>query len=183
MLCATAMKQAGAILVTSTLVACAPVTPIAPLSAAIRTPAGESFAFETRATGVQIYECATDPAAGNRAAWVFKAPEADLYDRTGRKIGKHYAGPTWEGNDGSTVVAAVQGRQDAPNADAIPWLLLAAKTNGGMGRFAATSSIQRLDTAGGTAPIEPCTTATLGAQRRVPYTATYYFYRSKSAAL
>ncbi|CAN5925593.1 hypothetical protein BH11MYX4_BH11MYX4_06510 [soil metagenome] len=33
-------------------------------------------------------------------------PEATLFGHHGRVAGKHYAGPTWEANDGSTVVGA-----------------------------------------------------------------------------
>jgi len=176
-------KLTTAVCAALALVACTPMTRTPDMADAIRAPSGEIFSFETRAMGVQIYECAADAANGNRAVWVFKAPEAELYDRAGRKIGKHYGGPTWEAFDGSTVVGTVQGRQDAPSAEAIPWLLLAATKTTGQGRFAATSSIQRIDTAGGIAPPSPCTTATLGAQQRVPYTATYYFYRAPQAAL
>jgi hypothetical protein len=59
----------------------------------------------------------------------------------------------------------------------IPWLLLTAKANTGSGTFGATKSIQRLATVGGVAPTEPCTGSNLKLLARVPYTATYYFYR------
>lgn len=169
--------------VVAVLVGCAPVVPVAVLPEAILPAPGETFAFETRATGVQIYQCAAGSGANDRPAWTFRAPEADLYDQTGRKIGRHFAGPTWEASDGSTVVGSVKAREDAPKADAIPWLLLAARSTGGAGRFAATSSIQRVDTAGGIAPSEPCSATMLGAVRRVPYTATYYFYRPAQTAM
>ena len=80
-------------------------------------PANESLAQVVPAKGVQIYEC-------RDAKWVFVAPEADLFDRYGRKIGTHYAGPVWEAADGSKVLGAVKARADAPQAGAIPWLLL-----------------------------------------------------------
>jgi len=39
------------------------------------------------------------------------------------------------------------------------------------------ASIQRLNTAGGNnPPAQTCNAANVGAERRVPYTATYYFY-------
>jgi hypothetical protein len=161
----------------SALTGCAPVTETRVLPEALRPSSTEVLAFEARATGVQIYQCASAPAATSRPAWAFKAPEADLYDREGRRIGRHYAGPTWEAVDGSKVVGVVSGKQDAPVAAAIPWLLLTASSNAGTGRFAATSSIQRLDTAGGSTPADACSQTNLGALRRVPYTATYYFYR------
>lgn len=115
------------------------------------------------AKGVQIYEC-------RDAKWVFIAPEADLFDRGGRKIGTHYAGPTWEAADGSKVIGAVKERADAGGA--IPWLILSAKSVGPDGAFSKVTSIQRLSTTGGVAPVGSCQT---GAQARVPYTADYYF--------
>jgi hypothetical protein len=116
------------------------------------------------AKGVQIYEC-------RDAKWVFVAPEADLFDRSGRKIGRHYAGPTWEAADGSKVVGAVKERADA--AGAIPWLILSTKSAGPDGAFSKVTSIQRLSTSGGVAPSGAC--AEPGATVRVPYTADYYF--------
>ena len=145
----------------------------------LRATAAETLALETKATGVQIYECGTagnDPA---RFQWNFKAPEADLFDAAGKRIGRHYAGPTWESNDGSKVVAAVKARSDAPDAKAIPWLLLSAKSTAGSGVFGRTSSIQRVSTAGGVAPAEACGAAQAGKVARVAYEATYNFYVSR----
>ena len=142
---------------------------------ALRAPAGQSLYLEALAKGVQIYECSRK---GDSAyEWAFKAPEASLADRSGRSLGKHYAGPTWEGLDGSTVVGEAKARDPGPKASAIPWLLLSAKANTGSGTFAAAKSIQRLATEGGLAPAEPCTGSKLKQVARVPYTATYYFYR------
>jgi hypothetical protein len=151
----------------------APTPPEVP--AALRPPAGQTVYLEAVATGVQIYECSRKP--DGAFEWTFKAPEAALADREGHAIGKHYAGPTWESTDGSSVVGEVKARDAGPTPSAIPWLLLAAKTNNGTGTFAAARSIQRVSTAGGVAPKEPCTEARLKDVARVPYTATYYFYR------
>src|SRR5712691_5692885 len=148
--------------------------PLAPEN--LKVPAGQTLSLVSPATGVQIYECGasrTDPA---KFEWAFKAPEADLFDLSGRKIGKHYAGPTWESDDGSKVVGEAKARDDGPDANAIPWLLLSAKSTSGAGVFGRTKSIQRLHTAGGKAPAEACDRAQLGRQARVAYRATYYFY-------
>jgi hypothetical protein len=136
----------------------------------LKAPAGETLALETAATGVQIYEC-----SGGK--WVFKGPEAELFDRRGNKIGKHYGGPTWESNDGSKVVAGLTARSDAPDASAIPWLLLTAKSNAGTGVFGRTKSIQRVSTVGGVTPAESCSAANAGKVARVDYKAIYYFYQ------
>jgi hypothetical protein len=159
------------------LAASATTQPLPPpeVPAALRPPADQSLYLEAFATGVQIYECSQKPDSAYE--WVFKAPEASLADRSGRSLGKHYAGPTWESNDGSTVVGEVKAKDPGPKPSAIPWLLLAAKTNSGSGILADAKSIQRLSTDGGLAPAVACTGANLKQVARVPYTATYYFYR------
>ena len=106
----------------------------------LKAPAGQVLSLEAQATGVQIYECNANKTDPTRFEWIFKAPEADLFDSAGRKIGKHYAGPTWESNDGSKVVAEVKARDDGPDAEAIPWLLLNAKSTSGSGVFSQTQS-------------------------------------------
>lgn len=133
-------------------------------------PANESLSMIVPAKGDQIYEC-------REAKWVFVAPEADLFDGAGKKIGKHYAGPHWEAADGSRIVGAVKERADAPAAGAIPWLLLSAKSVGPEGAFSKVTSIQRVATKGGVAPAGDCSQA--GAKARVPYTADYYFFTAR----
>jgi hypothetical protein len=155
-------------------VAQAPTPPEVP--AALRAPAGQVVFVEALATGVQIYQCEARPGSGYQ--WVFKAPEATLVDRAGHSLGKHYAGPTWESNDGSTVVGEVKANDPGPNPSAIPWLLLAAKSTSGPGVFAATQSVQRVATVGGLAPAEACSEASVKQVARVPYSASYYFYRA-----
>ncbi len=107
---------------------------------------------------------------------IFKAPEAELFDQAGKRIGKHYAGPTWESDDGSKVAGAVKARDDGPDANAIPWLLLSATSAEGNGIFGKTQSVQRLKTVGGKAPVDGCDQAQLGKIARVSYRATYNFY-------
>lgn len=150
-----------------------------PLPENLKAPADEILALEAAATGVQIYECVAGKDQPARFEWVFKAPEADLFDRSGKKIGKHYAGPTWEANDGSKVVGQVRARDNGPDPSAIPWLLLTAKSPSGSGVFGRTTSIQRLNTVGGIAPTEGCNEAQAGKLARIPYKATYYFYVAK----
>jgi hypothetical protein len=146
--------------------------------ATLRPPAGRVVYLEALASGVQIYECMSKPAEPSTYEWTFRAPEAALVDRSGRSLGKHYAGPTWESVDGSTVVGEVKARDPGPNQSAIPWLLLGAKTTTGGGTFGQAKSIQRVQTVGGIAPSEPCSAANAKQVVRVPYTATYYFYRT-----
>src|SRR6266436_5776019 len=148
--------------------------PVAPEN--LKVPAGQVLSLVSPAAGVQIYECGASRADPTKFEWVFKAPEADLFDLSGKKIGKHYAGPTWESNDGSKVVGEVRARDDGPSASAIPWLLLSAKSTSGNGAFSRTQAIQRLYTVGGKAPAAGCNRAQLGKEARVAYNATSYFY-------
>jgi hypothetical protein len=147
---------------------------------ALRVAGSQVLLLHTRATGVQIYACA--PAAKDRSGfeWQFKAPQADLFDEAGVKIGTHYAGPTWELVDGSKVVGEVLARDDGPDVTAIPWLLLSVSTSSGIGALARTVHIRRMNTIGGKAPATGCTTADAGREIRVPYSASYFFYATGS---
>ncbi len=147
--------------------------------AALHPPADQVLLSEAFATGVQIYECAASPTGAQDHQWLFKAPEAVLLDAAGRKIGRHHAGPTWESNDGSSVVGQVVARDPGTYADAIPWLLLSATAHAGTGVFSRVKSIQRLQTVAGIAPGQPCSAQNVGEVARVPYTAVYYFYAAR----
>ena len=140
-----------------------------PVPEQLKPAANETLAFVVPAKGVQIYEC-------RDGKWAFVAPDAELFDRSGKKIGRHYAGPHWEAADGSNVVGAVKHRADAPAAGNIPWLLLGAKSVGGEGAFSKVTSIQRVATVGGMAPTQGCQS---GEEARVYYSADYYFFTSK----
>jgi hypothetical protein len=109
----------------------------------------------------------------------FVAPAADLFDAGGNRVGRHYAGPHWESTDGSKVLGMVKERADAPAVDAIPWLLLTAKSVGSEGSFSKVTSIQRVHTAGGVAPQAGCSQAAAGALARINYAADYYFFTAK----
>lgn len=148
---------------------CTPTVP-----AALAVPVGNKLAFHLDAIGTQNYRCDAVPAG---FAWVFVAPEAKLLNGGGRVVGKHYAGPTWEAKDGSTVVgtklAAV-----VSDPTSIPWLLLAAASHTGNGRMSEITFIQRLDTAGGLAPAVGCDATSVGSETKIDYTATYFFYEA-----
>jgi len=139
----------------------------------------ESLAMIVPAKGVQIYECRARKDQVGAYEWAFVAPEADLFDARGNRIGRHYAGPHWESTDGSKILGTVKERADAPVADAIPWLLLAANSVGSEGSFSKVTSIQRVNTVGGVAPKAGCSQATAGTPARVNYTADYYFFIAK----
>lgn len=140
-------------------------------SPTLAVPDGNKLKFFYDAVGVQIYTCTA-------TGWVFKAPEANLYDKHGRDAGTHYVGPTWESTDGSKVGAAkIAGFTADPTA--IPALLLQAVSHTGDGQMSEVTYIQRLDTVGGLAPTSGCDAGHVGEFARVDYTATYYFYEAQ----
>ena len=152
---------------------CAPSVP-----AALTVPDGNQVAFHYEGVGAQIYEC---KASGSGFAWVFQAPAATLYDADGETMGSHFAGPTWQSFDGSSVVGK---KLTAVTVDhtAIPWLLLQATSYGPTdGRMDAVTYVQRLDTTGGLAPAGGCDATTVGSTASVGYSATYYFYKNGGA--
>jgi len=137
----------------------------------IVVPAGHKVSLIAHATGVQIYAC-------NAGTWGFVAPRADLYDDSGKLVATHYAGPTWQARDGSTVVGK---REAGVNVDpsAIDWLRLAAASHTGADgdRFASITYIQRIATTGGRAPAGACEA---GTTTEVPYTADYVFWKAQA---
>ena len=150
--------------------------PAASVAQKLKVGADESLAMIVSATGVQIYECRAAKGMSSAYEWAFIAPEADLFDPRGMKVGRHYAGPQWEALDGSKIVGSVLASAAAPDTVAIPWLLLGAKSVGPAGTFSQVSTIRRVHTTGGMAPVSGCSSATAGTVERIPYTADYYFF-------
>lgn len=159
--------------------ACAapPVAPVAaPVApAALQPGAEQQFAFSWHATGSQIYECRTTDKGG--WAWVFVAPEADLFNQKNEKMGTHGAGPHWAALDGSRVQGSAKAKADGAHATDIPLLLLSTTSTGGAGKLAAVTSVQRLNTQGGIAPASGCAQASdSGKRSKEAYSADYVFF-------
>jgi hypothetical protein len=155
----------------------------AAIPAELVVPPANVLFMQAEARGVQIYSC--QARADNSAVfeWAFRAPEAELLNAQGEHLGQHFAGPTWEGNDGSQVVGMARATADSPTPGAIPWLLLEARSHQGTGVFSTVTYVQRLNTAGGQAPGGGCDSAASGSEARVDYTATYAFYYPAPAGL
>ncbi len=149
----------------------------------LQAPPGQILVVTARAQGAQVYICSADKADATQWHWTLTGPEADLFGAKGEKIGTHFAGPTWESTDGSRVVGEVVARDDGPDPDAIPWLLLAAKARSGKGVFDTVQSIQRVFTVGGKVPSSGCSAQSQGQVARAPYAATYYFYAGPQGAV
>jgi hypothetical protein len=165
-----------------------PVPP--PVPGNIQVEEGHQAFLMTHAVGTQNYICL---AAGS--PWTFIGPQATVFNDEAEQSLTHYLSPnpdegglaraTWQhSHDTSAVWAlAVAISSDpafvAPNA--IPWLRLAvvgaeAGPSGG-DKLTATTFIQRVNTAGGIAPLGGC--PAVGARTFVPYEADYIFYKAR----
>ena len=132
----------------------------------IDVPPHSRLLLQAVGSGDQIYDCVN-------GRWALIAPDAKLLNQEGYVIGRHFAGPTWQLNDGSWVKGRAVANQVAPDATAVPWLLL--ESVGGTGKLGTVRFIQRTETHGGNAPDGSCSQNEM---RRVPYTATYSFYEA-----
>lgn len=167
------------IAVAATLGGCAmsPKVDNAALPQAVRAPAGHQQSGHTVTSGGEItYECRAKKDAADQYAWTFVAPVAVL-NENGKAVGRYYAGPTWEYNDGSRFT----GKQVAialAEAGAIPLQLVKADPSSGNGALSNVTYVQRLNTRGGVAPALPCGAAQVGQQQVVKYQADYVFYKA-----
>lgn len=165
----------------SALAGCAGMTSTEPrvdnaaLPEAVRVPAGQTQVLHTTGTGEITYECREKKAGGGHE-WAFVAPVATLTNAKGQVVGKYFAGPTWEANDGSKVTGKQLAVSPAP-AGNIPLQLVQANPATGDGAMKGVSFIQRLKTVGGVAPSLPCGAEQVGQKQVVPYRADYVFYK------
>jgi hypothetical protein len=139
-------------------------------------PANAQLLLEVHAQGDQIYTCKSDAA---QFSWTLKAPDAQLFDKDGKPFGKHFAGPSWEANDGSRVSGKAVANAPSPKADSIPWLLINILSHEGKGVLSSATTIQRINTKGGKAPASGCDASHAGQEVRVSYSADYLFYAPK----
>jgi Protein of unknown function (DUF3455) len=139
-------------------------------------PANEQLLLQVHAQGDQVYTCKSNAA---QFTWTLKAPDAQLFDKDGKAFGKHFAGPSWEANDGSRVTGKAVANAPSPNADSIAWLLIKILSHEGQGVLSSATSIQRINTKGGKAPASGCDASHAGQEVRVSYSADYLFYAPK----
>ena len=134
---------------------------------------GEELIETYHAEGAQVYECKADTAG--KLAWQFRGPIATLLT-DGKTVGRHYAGPSWELTDGSAVIEIVADRAPGATSKDISLLKLEVTSHRDRGQLTDVTTIQRLNTKGGTAE-GPCMSA--GVFLSVPYSADYTFYRKR----
>jgi Protein of unknown function (DUF3455) len=142
----------------------------------LQPPANERLLLQVHAKGDQVYTCKEDV---SQYTWVLKAPDAQLFDKDGKPFGKHFAGPSWQANDGSRVTGTAVANAPSPDANSIPWLLVNVVSHEGTGVVSRATTIQRLNTKGGKAPSSGCNESHAGQELRVPYSADYLFYAPK----
>lgn len=132
---------------------------------------GDVALLSLAARGVQVYECraTSDGALG----WTFKEPRAALF-ADGKQVGTHFAGPSWELQDGSRIVGKVVASAPAPSPEDIPWLRLTVSSSSGQGSLSEAQAVQRINTHGGVLS-GVCSNA--GVLSEVPYTADYVLLR------
>ena len=164
-----------ALLATTSTIFAVPVT-AQEVPQQLRPPANEQLLLRVHAKGDQVYNCKSEAA---QFAWTLKAPDAQLFDQEGKPFGKHFAGPSWQANDGSRVTGKAVASVPSPDADSIPWLLVNIVSHEGSGVLSRATTIQRLNTKGGKAPASGCDSSHSGEEVRVSYSADYLFYAPK----
>ncbi len=137
----------------------------------ITAPAGQKVVLTAEGKGNQIYKCTQ---TGEMVKWTLVAPEAQLFVGDDL-VGTHGAGPSWT-VQGGTVHGRMLKSESAPDAGAVPWLLLQATGAEGKGPMTTVTYIVRNATKGGAAKEEGCDVGHVGEVSRMPYSATYTFY-------
>jgi Protein of unknown function (DUF3455) len=142
----------------------------------IAATSGEQVVLRVHAKGDQVYVCQQGV---TQSAWRLKEPDAQLFSQDGKAVGKHFAGPSWQMTDGSRVKGDPEAKVDSPEHNAVPWLRVKVIEHAGSGILSPVTTIQRINTKGGVAPLTGCDEAHGGKELRVPYEADYVFWAPK----
>lgn len=133
--------------------------------------------MQLSARGAQVFRCEKQD---GRNTWVFRQPDAELLDETGKPVGRHGANFSFEHADGSRLVATITAYDEAPRPTDLRWLLMTTRSFGS-GAFDGVTHVQRVNTAGGMPPTR-CEPAQLGKVLRVDFTSDFVFYRPRAAS-
>ena len=139
----------------------------------ITPPADQKVLMQAHGVGDQIYTCKNGD--GNYS-WVLKAPDAKLLSSDGKPVGRHFAGPTWEWSDKSSIVGKMAASQPSPDPNSIPWLLVNVIHHAGDGVMSSVLTVRRINTQGGKASASGCDESHAGGTQKVHYEADYLFY-------
>jgi hypothetical protein len=141
----------------------------------LRPPKEQVLLLRMHGRGDATYTCLS---VANKSVWRFKGPAVQLFSENGEPLARHFAGHTWEANDGSRLVTKALVAIPSPDPASIPWRLATVISGGGEGMLTPVASILRLNTKGGQAPAEGCDSKQENTEIRVPFEADFYFYGS-----
>jgi hypothetical protein len=142
----------------------------------IKAPADHEPVLKFSARGVQIFRCEKRDAA---LSWMFRQPEAELFDASGKVVARHGANFSFEHVDGSRLLSTVAAYDDASKATDLRWLLLTTRSYG-KGAFEGVTHVQRVSTQGGMPPAR-CAANQLGQLLRVDFSSDFIFYRPRAS--
>jgi hypothetical protein len=132
---------------------------------------GMTVALAVHAVGAQIYACTAK--SDGPLQWTFREPIAALIV-DGKTIGRHFAGPSWQLDDGSLVKGKVAASAPGDSADDVALLKLTVIAPATEGALKGVTIVQRLETRGG-GKSGACETR--GALFAAPYSAEYIFLK------
>ena len=162
------LTRVSLLAITLTLSACSSIqTP------PVEVPEGSVPVMRLEASGEQIFQCSRDMKGW---FWRFETPNAYLFDpATNQAVAKHGYRFSFAHNDGSTIYTRIirVGENDGKNIPEALFYVIEHKNNGrlGNGRY-----VLRTDTSG-RMPTRSCTEARKDQWLKVPFEATYTFYR------
>ncbi len=166
----------------STLIGCTTTPPPGSLSpplsvfSDIKVPDTHQAVLRLKGQGVQVFRCERLGADAGYG-WIFRLPEADLFDEAGKVVGRHGANFSFTHQDGSSLVSTVAGHEKAPRPEDLRWLLLSAKSQG-KGVFSGVTHVQRVNTLGGMPP-PSCGPNQQNQLLRVAFSADFVFYKAR----
>jgi hypothetical protein len=142
----------------------------------INAPESHEPVLRLSGKGVQVFRCER-VGSGSGYAWIFRLPEADLSDATGKVVGRHGANFSFEHADGSRLLGNVIAYDEAPTANNLRWLLMSTKPFG-QGALSSVTHVQRVNTQGGMPPPK-CEANQQNQLLRVDFSADFVFYKPR----
>lgn len=143
----------------------------------IKAPSDQVPVLQLAGQGVQIFRCEKRETG---MAWVFRQPEAELFDSAGKAVGRHGASFSFEHIDGSRLISTIVANDEAPQATDLRWLLMTTRSYN-RGTFERVTYVQRVNTKGGLPPTR-CDAAQSGQLLRIDFKADFVFYRPRTDA-
>lgn len=140
----------------------------------IKVPDVVAPVLRLQARGVQVFRC--EPRSAGYS-WIFRLPEAELYDATGKAVVRHGANFSFEHTDGSKLLGTVVDFDEAPESNNLRWLLFSARSFG-EGALTGVNYVQRVNTIGGMPPPK-CEAAQQNRLLRVDFSADFVFYKPR----